>query len=313
MVEDHPVEYLHFAGHIAEGNYGAGEVTIWDTGRYELVTPGDLIQQIERGKCSIILHGKKLRGEFQLVRMAGKNNQWLLIKSNDDFASPEKSDTTGNDPKPKVRHAIRAAEPQLPRRQVQSRAHNVRSLTQALRAKELPGEVTSTMGEASLSLTHLDKLYWPDEGYTKGDLLRYYCEVAPSLLAHLKGRPLILLRYPNGITAPSFYQHDVDQVPVFARTFPARAESGKVVDYVVCDNLATLLYVVNLGTIALSKRRGEETAVESLSIRPSKPRTLLLCNCLCKSGPAPPPASGAQWSYPYLCPRERVPISGNVI
>src|SRR5262245_9847753 len=59
-VEDHPVEYLRFAGHIAEGNYGAGDVSIWDTGRYELVPPGDLNQEIQSGRCSIILHGKKL-------------------------------------------------------------------------------------------------------------------------------------------------------------------------------------------------------------------------------------------------------------
>jgi bifunctional non-homologous end joining protein LigD len=120
----------------------------------------------------------------------------------------------------------------------------------ALRSKELHGDITTTIGDSTVSLTHLDKLYWPDDGYTKGDLLRYYYEVAPSLLPYLKGRPLILVRYPNGITAPSFYQHDVNAVPAFAQTFSATAESGRVVDYVVCENLATLLYIVNLGTIA---------------------------------------------------------------
>jgi bifunctional non-homologous end joining protein LigD len=60
---------------------------------------------------------------------------------------------------------------------------------------------------------------------------------------------LILKRYPEGIHGTSFYQHDIDHVPEFVRTFPHRATSGKVVDYPVCNNLATLLYLANLGTI----------------------------------------------------------------
>jgi bifunctional non-homologous end joining protein LigD len=91
MVEDHPVEYRNFAGHIAEGNYGADDVSIWDTGRYDLVTPGDSIQQ-DDGKFTIVLHGKKLRGEFHLVRMKEKNKQGLLIKGNDAFASRREND-----------------------------------------------------------------------------------------------------------------------------------------------------------------------------------------------------------------------------
>src|SRR5581483_2348059 len=86
MVEDHPVEYLTFSGHIAEGNYGAGDVAIWDTGRYELSDVGDPLRQLETGKLSIVLHGKKLHGEFHLVRLKGKARQWLLIKGNDEFA-----------------------------------------------------------------------------------------------------------------------------------------------------------------------------------------------------------------------------------
>ena len=93
-------------------------------------------------------------------------------------------------------------------------------------------------------------MYWPADGYRKGDLLRYYFTVAPVLLPYLRDRPLILKRHPNGITGPSFYQHDVDAVPDFVHTFSTPAESGKVIDYVVCNNLATLLYLVNLGTIA---------------------------------------------------------------
>jgi bifunctional non-homologous end joining protein LigD len=86
MVEDHPIEYNKFEGTIPEGAYGAGEVRIWDTGTYEEL--GELlIQQIAAGKITIILHGKKLKGEFHMVEMKnrGKNN-WLLFKHHDEYA-----------------------------------------------------------------------------------------------------------------------------------------------------------------------------------------------------------------------------------
>jgi bifunctional non-homologous end joining protein LigD len=86
MVEDHPVEYLTFSGHIEEGNYGAGEVIIWDTGRYKLSGPGDLVQQLKDGKISVVLYGKKLHGVFHLVRLKARAKQWLLIKGTDEFA-----------------------------------------------------------------------------------------------------------------------------------------------------------------------------------------------------------------------------------
>src|SRR5581483_5965631 len=82
-VEDHPVSYIDFEGEIAEGNYGAGQVRIWDNGTYELVEPFDPLEQLASGKLSFILHGKKLRGEFTLVRMANRDKQWLLIKKDD--------------------------------------------------------------------------------------------------------------------------------------------------------------------------------------------------------------------------------------
>jgi bifunctional non-homologous end joining protein LigD len=249
MVEDHPVAYLTFTGHIAEGNYGAGDVSIWDTGRYELVTPAEPDRQIADGKLSVVLHGKKLRGEFHLVRMGGKSKQWLLMKANDAFASERGAGGAGAGAdevpsRPQTRPRARRVEPG--RRGPTADRARAGGVPETLTA----GEQSSPIGDATVSLTHLDKLYWPDDGYTKGDLLRYYRAVAPSLLPYLKDRPLILVRYPNGIAAPSFYQHDVDAAPAFVRTFATTAEHGRVVDYVVCENLATLLYLVNLGTIA---------------------------------------------------------------
>ncbi len=87
-VEDHPVSYIDFEGEIAEGNYGAGQVRIWDNGTYDLVEPFDPLEQLDSGKLSFVLHGKKLRGEFTLVKLANRDKQWLLIKKADADAKP---------------------------------------------------------------------------------------------------------------------------------------------------------------------------------------------------------------------------------
>lgn len=83
-VEDHAVSYIGFEGRIAEGKYGAGDVVIWDNGSYE--SAGDPLAALKAGKLGFRLFGRKLQGEFNLVRMSGRDRQWLLIKSRDEFA-----------------------------------------------------------------------------------------------------------------------------------------------------------------------------------------------------------------------------------
>lgn len=94
MVEDHPYDYKDFAGVIPEGNYGAGIVEIWDNGTYADIdnSPGDIAEKIlleglNTGNLKFQLFGKKLKGEFALVKLKSKeDNSWLLIKHNDEFA-----------------------------------------------------------------------------------------------------------------------------------------------------------------------------------------------------------------------------------
>ena len=94
-VEDHPYEYKDFEGTIPEGNYGAGNVIVWDKGTYHSVESEDikesekiLLSGLKKGHISFILQGKKLKGEFALVQMKGRGeNAWLLIKKNDKYAS----------------------------------------------------------------------------------------------------------------------------------------------------------------------------------------------------------------------------------
>ncbi len=97
MVEDHPFDYKDFEGTIPEDEYGGGEVIIWDNGTYHSISSEDkneseklIGEGLEKGEIKFLLNGKKLRGEFVLVKMKkwGKN-AWLLIKHRDEFASEE--------------------------------------------------------------------------------------------------------------------------------------------------------------------------------------------------------------------------------
>ncbi|HEY9048009.1 MAG TPA: DNA ligase D [Ohtaekwangia sp.] len=97
MVEDHPLEYGKFEGEIPEGNYGAGSVEIWDNGTYEPENIADrddyeseMRKGLKKGSLKFVMHGKKLKGSFALVRLkSAKENSWLLIKHNDEFARDE--------------------------------------------------------------------------------------------------------------------------------------------------------------------------------------------------------------------------------
>jgi bifunctional non-homologous end joining protein LigD len=93
MTEDHPYDYASFEGVIPEGNYGAGNVIIWDNGQWEFIEPGDdPVKALKSGKLTFRMYGKKMFGEWALVRIKGrspKGNEWLLLKHRDEFANPD--------------------------------------------------------------------------------------------------------------------------------------------------------------------------------------------------------------------------------
>jgi bifunctional non-homologous end joining protein LigD len=91
MTEDHPYDYKDFEGVIPAGNYGAGNVIIWDEGTYELTEPDDGVEGIRQGKIAFKMYGKKMFGEWALVKIKGrspKGNEWLLLKHRDEWANP---------------------------------------------------------------------------------------------------------------------------------------------------------------------------------------------------------------------------------
>jgi bifunctional non-homologous end joining protein LigD len=104
-----------------------------------------------------------------------------------------------------------------------------------------------------LELTNLDKVFWPEDGYTKGDLVSYYRAVAPYILPYLADRPLVLTRFPDGILGKSFFQKNApDFAPEWVRTETIWSEgSERDIDYFICNDEETLLYLANLATIPL--------------------------------------------------------------
>jgi bifunctional non-homologous end joining protein LigD len=108
-------------------------------------------------------------------------------------------------------------------------------------------------GERKVAYSNLDKVFWPDEGYTKGDLIEYHRSVADWMVPYLEDRPLVMTRYPDGIGGKSFFQKDAPPyAPDWIRRVTLWSEgSERELSYFVAEDLESLLYVINLGTIPL--------------------------------------------------------------
>lgn len=111
------------------------------------------------------------------------------------------------------------------------------------------------VGKTTLHLTNQNKIYFPEDGITKGEIVQYYNEVAPLILPYLKDRPESMNRFPNGIDSPSFYQKDIDldKTPKWLKTKKIFSESNEEnIDYLICNDKETLLYMANLGCIEIN-------------------------------------------------------------
>jgi bifunctional non-homologous end joining protein LigD len=125
--------------------------------------------------------------------------------------------------------------------------------------RELPAGEVVRKGKRTLELSNLDKVFWPDEGITKGDLIEYYREVAPVLVPHLKDRPFTMRRYPDGITGKAFFQKDAPKhMPEWVSTFRAlvstrgSSREQKWVNFPLVNDELALLWMVNMGCIDMN-------------------------------------------------------------
>ena len=114
-------------------------------------------------------------------------------------------------------------------------------------------DATLDVGDRQVKLTNLRKLFFAERGITKGDLLRYYADVAPLLLPHLRDRAMVMKRYPNGAASePFFMKRAPTPRPGWIETCSITHGSGNVIDFPVVQDLASLLWLVNLGCIDLN-------------------------------------------------------------
>jgi bifunctional non-homologous end joining protein LigD len=123
------------------------------------------------------------------------------------------------------------------------------SVAEFLDLKQPKGDLVLDVEGQAVSLTSLERVYWPDEKITKFDLLCYYLRVSNLMMPFLKNRPAILQRWPRGINAPMFFQQDLASAPGFVKTVHLTNQEGRELDYVVYTTTASLLHFVNLGTI----------------------------------------------------------------
>src|SRR2546425_4982580 len=123
------------------------------------------------------------------------------------------------------------------------------SVAEFFKLKQPKGDLILDVEGQPVSLTSLERVYWPDEKITKFDLLSYYLHISSQIMPFLKNRPAILQRWPRGINAPMFFQQDLESAPAFVKTIRLTNQVGRELDYAVYTNTASLLHFVNLGTI----------------------------------------------------------------
>jgi bifunctional non-homologous end joining protein LigD len=290
-VEDHPIEYRDFEGIIPSGEYGAGDVIVWDRGTYTPVGADDPAEAVTQGELHFDLHGEKLRGRFVLVRtrQVGRQEQWLMLHKRDDAAVPgwkpddeprsvksgRTNDEVAADPDA-TWHGDRppdTAEEKLgSERHRRARASHTPQLSAARApASEWQGpteEELAALGALdeggtwelqgqTLKLTNLNKVLFPGGGEhdqaTKRDLIRYYASIAPVILPYLVERPVNLHRFPNGVDRPGFWHK---QVPAYAPRWLTRwrnadARPGESEWYFVLDSTPALAWMANFGAVEL--------------------------------------------------------------
>jgi bifunctional non-homologous end joining protein LigD len=141
-----------------------------------------------------------------------------------------------------------------------------------------PRRVEVQVEERRLSLSNLDKVMYPAVGFTKGQVIDYYTRIAPALLPHLRDRPLTMKRYPDGVEGQFFYEK---RTPSHAPDWVRREQVGKI-EYIVCDDLPTLVWLANLADLELHPSLSlvddiDRPAVMAFDLDPGPPAGLAEC------------------------------------
>jgi bifunctional non-homologous end joining protein LigD len=257
-VEDHPLDYFDFEGVIPEGEYGGGDVVVWDWGTWDLAKGTDPLEEVAKGDLHFDLHGEKLAGRFVLVRRdgragdrsAGGKENWLLLHKRDE-------------------HAVEGWDPEEHPASVKSGRTNgdvAKDPDAAPPPNEAELEALDALGAGGtwvlqgrqLKLTNLDKVLFPagrgTQAVTKRDLVRYYVSITPWIVPYLAGRAVNMLRYPDGVEQKGFWQKAVPRgTPEWiSRWRNVDADPGETERYLVLDSAPALAWVANLASVELN-------------------------------------------------------------
>jgi bifunctional non-homologous end joining protein LigD len=286
-VEDHPVEYLDFEGVIPRGEYGAGDVIVWDLGTWEPHATDDPAAAVAAGELHVDVHGDKLRGRLILIRSGRPGEggsgpqQWLLVHKHDEYAVPgwdpedhpasvlsgRTNDEVKADPERMWRPDLPAASASVLLRPATARGPAGRGRVAGRPAVSGPGPgelaALDALGDGgtwevfgrALRLTNLGKELFPgrrgEPAVTKRELIRYAAQIAPVVLPYLAGRPLNMHRFPGGAQSAGFWHKQLpDHAPDWLpRWHDPGAEPGKTTTYLVADEPAALVWAANFGAL----------------------------------------------------------------
>lgn len=261
--EDHPLDYASFEGIIPAGQYGGGTVVVWDRGTWS--AEGNARDGMKKGRLTFTLEGAKLHGRWHLVRTKpqGKQEAWLLFKGRDDAAN-DTLDIVAERPesvisgrtveqiaaKPdRVWQSNRVARPTS----LEKRAARFATKRAAVTPRA-PANHNDLLTQLPLGfkLTSLDKVLYPEQGITKGQLIAYLAVASEWMLPHIANRPLTLVRCPEGRKKPCFFQkHVLAGSPSAIHKLAITEVDGRVVNYMRVDDLAGLVATAQLGTLEL--------------------------------------------------------------
>ena len=255
--EDHPLDYADFEGVIPPGQYGSDTVVVWDHGTWE--PEGDAGEAMKRGRLTFVLHGEKLRGRWHLVRTrgGGKQESWLLFKGRDEAAS-ETADVVAARPASVLSGRTIEEVAAAPARTWQS--NRAGAGAGAVARPRLPAgapagsDLLGLVAQLPLgfALTNLDKVLFPEQGLTKGELIAYLAVVADWMLPHVANRPLTLVRCPEGRGKPCFFQkHILPGSPAAIRRVPIEEQGGERVEYMAVHDMPGLVALAQLGTLEI--------------------------------------------------------------
>lgn len=251
--EDHPLDYARFEGVIPAGEYGGGTVVVWDRGRWQ--PEGDPDDAMKRGRITFSLDGEKLTGRWHLIRTRGgdhKRENWLLFKARDDAAN-DRLDILEAEPASVVSGRTVEQVAGDPKRQVWT-SKPAASKSRAGKASSDGEQVQALVAGLPLGyrLTNLDKVLYPEEGLTKGQLIAYLAVVADWMLPHVANRPLTLVRCPEGRARQCFFQKKIlAGSPKPVHPIEIEEASGETAQYMAVRDMPGLVGLAQLGTLEI--------------------------------------------------------------